>query len=151
MSLINPHTFITALVLASRYFASPTVTVTVEVAKTICADGKLAAENPRAAFFRQLVHDSDFANYPMVPNPKDTPMKVGIVGRGAAGLYAAMLLDSINIDHNTHDASDRIGGRIFIYHFDPEQRRAGQRHAARRSACTDFSRDNCCYSVACDF
>ncbi|EOO00388.1 putative l-amino acid oxidase protein [Phaeoacremonium minimum UCRPA7] len=47
-------------------------------------------------------------------------MKVGIIGAGAAGLYAAMLLDSLDIDYDIHEASDRIGGRIFTYRFDQE-------------------------------
>ncbi|KAF9875231.1 l-amino acid oxidase [Colletotrichum karsti] len=47
-------------------------------------------------------------------------MKVGIIGGGAAGLYAGILLDSLGIDYDIHEVSDRIGGRIYTYHFDKE-------------------------------
>lgn len=117
--MMSLPTFLTALLLASRSLAAPTTNVTVvEVVKTICNDGKLAAENPRAAFFRQLVQGSDYCNYTKVPTPRGAPMKVGIVGAGAAGLYAAILLDSLGIEYDIHEASDRVGGRIFTYHFD---------------------------------
>ncbi|KAH7240664.1 uncharacterized protein BKA55DRAFT_596088 [Fusarium redolens] len=46
-------------------------------------------------------------------------MKVGIVG-GVAGLYAAVLLDSLDIDYDIHEASDRIGRRVFTYRFNQE-------------------------------
>jgi monoamine oxidase len=37
-----------------------------------------------------------------------------------AGLYAAILLDSLDIDYDIHEASDRTGGRVFTYRFDQE-------------------------------
>ncbi|TPX13329.1 uncharacterized protein E0L32_006302 [Thyridium curvatum] len=129
MTLLSSHSFITTFVsalLLGQSLAFPAWNTTVilpqpqptVVIKTICNDGKLAAANPRAAFFRKLVHESDYSNYTKVPSPQGTNMKVGIVGAGAAGLYAAMLLDSLNIDYDIHEASDRIGGRIFTYRFD---------------------------------
>ncbi|KAK1962107.1 L-amino acid oxidase [Colletotrichum sublineola] len=121
MSLFNPRTFVTALLLA------PTLALPTSESKparleerNICNDGKLAAENPRAAFFRKTVDGSCYTNYSKVPTPKDVPLKVGIIGGGAAGLYAAILLDSLGIDYDIHEVSDRIGGRIYTYHFDQE-------------------------------
>ncbi|THH15392.1 hypothetical protein EW146_g5074 [Bondarzewia mesenterica] len=49
------------------------------------------------------------------------PFKVGVVGGGMAGLYAAFLLNEKG--HNVHvfEASNRIGGRIFTHHFSTEK------------------------------
>ncbi|KAK2033552.1 L-amino acid oxidase [Colletotrichum zoysiae] len=121
MSPFNPRTLATALLLAQT-FALPTPeskSFRLEE-RSICNDGKLAAENPRAAFFRKTVDGSCYTNSSKVPTPKDVPLKVGIIGGGAAGLYAAILLDSVGIDYDIHEVSDRIGGRIYTYHFDQE-------------------------------
>ena len=45
---------------------------------------------------------------------------VGIVGAGASGLYAAILLQSLGIEYEILEASDRSGGRIWTHYFDPE-------------------------------
>ncbi|TFY51012.1 hypothetical protein EVG20_g11211, partial [Dentipellis fragilis] len=44
-------------------------------------------------------------------------LNIGIVGGGAAGLYAALLLQSMGHLVTIYEASGRIGGRIFTYHF----------------------------------
>lgn len=80
--------------------------------------GEQAAQDPRSAFFRQLVGASEYCNHQKTPTPSGVPLKVGIVGGGAAGLYAAILLDSLGIDYDIHEASGRIGGRIYTYYFD---------------------------------
>ncbi|KAK4164716.1 flavin-containing amine oxidase [Cladorrhinum sp. PSN259] len=46
--------------------------------------------------------------------------KVGIVGAGAAGLYAAVLLQSLGIDFEILEANTRIGGRIYTHRFDAD-------------------------------
>jgi hypothetical protein len=49
-------------------------------------------------------------------------LKLCIIGAGAAGLYIAMILDSLNIPYLTYDileSSERTGGRIFTHYFDP--------------------------------
>ncbi|KAF5325024.1 hypothetical protein D9619_010095 [Psilocybe cf. subviscida] len=46
--------------------------------------------------------------------------KIGIVGAGASGLYAAMILQSLNIDYEILEANDRIGGRLFTHRFNGE-------------------------------
>ncbi|TDZ99586.1 putative bifunctional amine oxidase [Colletotrichum sidae] len=88
--------------------------------KNVCNDGDLAAGNPRAAFFRKVVNDSDYSSHARVKTPDGVALKVGIIGGGAAGLYAAILLDSLGIDYDIHEASGRIGGRIYTYRFDEE-------------------------------
>ncbi|KAG1840600.1 hypothetical protein DFJ58DRAFT_732818 [Suillus subalutaceus] len=46
--------------------------------------------------------------------PLDT---VGILGAGVGGLYTALILDSLNIDYEILEASDRTGGRLLTYNF----------------------------------
>lgn len=47
---------------------------------------------------------------------------MGIIGGGSTGLYAGLLLDSLNIDYTIIEASEtRLGGRIFSYEFDTNQ------------------------------
>ena len=40
---------------------------------------------------------------------------VCIIGAGAAGLFTALMLDSLNIPYVIYEASDRYGGRMFTY------------------------------------
>ncbi|KAF5325025.1 hypothetical protein D9619_010096 [Psilocybe cf. subviscida] len=47
--------------------------------------------------------------------------KIGIVGAGVAGLYAAMILQSLNIDYEILEANDRIGGRVFTHRFNGDK------------------------------
>ncbi|KDQ10963.1 hypothetical protein BOTBODRAFT_469085 [Botryobasidium botryosum FD-172 SS1] len=54
-------------------------------------------------------------NYPMTG--EEVIPHVGIIGAGAAGLYTAMILDSLDIPYDILEASTRIGGRINTYHF----------------------------------
>ncbi|KZS88406.1 FAD/NAD(P)-binding domain-containing protein [Sistotremastrum niveocremeum HHB9708] len=49
--------------------------------------------------------------------PKPVKDKVGIIGAGIAGLYAAMILKSLGYDYEILEASQRIGGRAYTYHF----------------------------------
>ena len=46
-------------------------------------------------------------------------LPICIIGAGAAGLYTAMILESLGISYQIIDAStqDRVGGRIFTYNF----------------------------------
>lgn len=43
--------------------------------------------------------------------------KVGILGAGIGGLHAALILDSLGIEYEILEASDRTGGRIFTHKF----------------------------------
>ena len=38
--------------------------------------------------------------------------KVGIIGAGCAGLYTAMILESLGIEFEILEGSDRVGGRL---------------------------------------
>ena len=38
--------------------------------------------------------------------------KIGIIGAGCAGLYTAMILESLGLDFEIIEASNRIGGRL---------------------------------------
>jgi NADPH-dependent 2,4-dienoyl-CoA reductase/sulfur reductase-like enzyme len=54
------------------------------------------------------------------PQGEPKKYKLCIVGAGMAGLYIALILDTLKIDHVSFDffeASDRIGGRCFTYEF----------------------------------
>jgi hypothetical protein len=44
--------------------------------------------------------------------------KICIIGAGVAGLYTAMIFDSLGIDYDILEANpDRVGGRLFTYRF----------------------------------
>ena len=50
-------------------------------------------------------------------------ISVGIVGAGISGLYAALLLQSLEVDdlqYEILEARERPGGRIWTYHFSEE-------------------------------
>ncbi|KAF4575443.1 hypothetical protein EYR40_004817 [Pleurotus pulmonarius] len=44
-------------------------------------------------------------------------LKVGILGAGVGGLYAALILDSLNIKYEIIEASERTGGRLYTHRF----------------------------------
>ncbi|KAJ5153495.1 flavin-containing amine oxidase [Penicillium canariense] len=46
-------------------------------------------------------------------------MHVGIVGGGISGLYSALMLRRQGITVTLFEATDRLGGRIYTYHFSP--------------------------------
>ncbi|ETW83664.1 hypothetical protein HETIRDRAFT_62302 [Heterobasidion irregulare TC 32-1] len=50
-----------------------------------------------------------------------SPMDIGIIGGGVAGLYSALLLRKAG--HNIHifEANNRVGGRIYTHHFSSEK------------------------------
>ena len=43
--------------------------------------------------------------------------KVGIIGAGIAGLYTALILDSLGIEYEILKASSRVSGHLKIYQF----------------------------------
>lgn len=56
----------------------------------------------------------DAKERPIVPISKDYP-KVGIIGAGIGGLYAAMLLQERGIPYEILEASPRLGGRLYTH------------------------------------
>ena len=52
------------------------------------------------------------------PAPSDD-LPVCIIGTGTAGLYTAMIFESLNISYRLVEANtrERVGGRVFTYHF----------------------------------
>lgn len=65
---------------------------------------------------KRIVSDPDESEQP--------PRKVCIVGAGVAGLYIAMILDSLQIPNLTYDileASSRVGGRVYTHHFSDQR------------------------------
>lgn len=52
-------------------------------------------------------------------------LKVGIVGAGITGLYAALILDDLGIEFELLESNkDHIGGRLFTYHFNKDYKNA---------------------------
>lgn len=50
-------------------------------------------------------------------SPELAALPVGILGAGAAGLYTALILDSLGIKYEIMEASGRTGGRLFTHRF----------------------------------
>ena len=52
-------------------------------------------------------------------SPASDDLPVAIIGTGSAGLYTAMIFESLNISYQLVEANtrERIGGRLFTYHF----------------------------------
>ena len=74
-------------------------------------------------FLKHLLAESadyDYDEFYNSSSKAGEDITVGIVGAGAAGLYAAILLESLGIDYEILESSDRVGGRVFTYRFDQE-------------------------------
>ncbi len=55
---------------------------------------------------------------PAPPTPEPlAPHPVCILGAGAAGLYIAMMLDSLDIKYELMEGSGRTGGRLYTHKF----------------------------------
>ncbi|KZT21397.1 FAD/NAD(P)-binding domain-containing protein [Neolentinus lepideus HHB14362 ss-1] len=52
-----------------------------------------------------------------LPYTRHSKSNICIIGAGAAGLYTAMILDSLDLPYEILEASERVGGRLFTYHF----------------------------------
>lgn len=99
----------------------------------LCLHGAHSAIDPgtaRAQLFRELISRAGVYNTfppgpPALPcdqhcQSRSPPLKVGIIGAGAAGLYSALLLQSLDIEFEILEADGRAGGRIYTHYFDPE-------------------------------
>lgn len=64
--------------------------------------------------------------------PAGGPLRIGIVGGGMAGLYAAMLLEQFGIDYHVIEASgERLGGRVRTHYFNNESHQYAELGAMR--------------------
>jgi hypothetical protein len=87
-------------------------------------NGDVDVHAARTQQFRELISRAGvYYTFPP-PSPCNTtdcpPLKVGIIGAGISGMYAALLLQSVNVDYEILEADGRVGGRIFTHYFDPE-------------------------------
>ena len=82
----------------------------------------LAALDPRRfdqLFTRRILATStSYGNLSSPGAPTAANLTVGIIGAGAAGLYSAILLESLGIDCEILEANNRPGGRIYTHYFD---------------------------------
>jgi hypothetical protein len=76
---------------------------------------------------RDTTRPSPSAGTPLKQAPLGDPdlphQRLCIVGAGVGGLYTAMILDSLaiqNLEYDILESADRIGGRLYTYHFKPE-------------------------------
>ena len=53
--------------------------------------------------------------------PPPIRLEVGIIGAGMAGLYTAMILQSLNIKYELLEASERAGGRVYTHRFSNQE------------------------------
>lgn len=69
-------------------------------------------------------YEGDKRTVPGSDESEQPPRKVCIVGAGVAGLYIAMVLDSLQIPNLTYDileASSRVGGRVYTHKFSDQR------------------------------
>lgn len=82
------------------------------------------SKNPslyESVFTRRILNDSSaYGNFSGQPTPGGN-FTVGIIGAGAAGLYSAILLESLGINYEILEADTRPGGRIYTKYFDEEK------------------------------
>ncbi|KAM0243957.1 hypothetical protein ACHAP5_006720 [Fusarium lateritium] len=77
---------------------------------------------PRDSFYEETDgEDAGMASFAAAKSePEHPPRKVCIVGAGVAGLYIAMILDSLKLPNLTYEileANERVGGRIYTHYF----------------------------------
>ncbi|KJZ73059.1 hypothetical protein HIM_07631 [Hirsutella minnesotensis 3608] len=79
--------------------------------------------SPRGLFLQELLAQSpSYGGFRgnRTQSGKSNP-RVGIIGGGVGGLYAAMLLDSLDVDYEILESSERVGGRVYTHRFDEER------------------------------
>ncbi|KAG8716210.1 hypothetical protein FRC09_015972 [Ceratobasidium sp. 395] len=86
---------------------------------------ELAAHTLIQEFLEETAGDIAITPLPAEPpttphtgGEKPTPIdKIGIIGAGVSGLYAAMILDDLEVPYEILEANNRIGGRIYTHRF----------------------------------
>ncbi|CAA7261987.1 unnamed protein product [Cyclocybe aegerita] len=71
----------------------------------------LGTEDKKTSDEKKKSHDK-------TPVPEDRKLKVGIIGAGVGGLYAALMLQSLDIPFEILERSDRVGGRLWTKKFE---------------------------------
>ena len=85
------------------------------------ANARISLESTPSILGNGSTNGSFHSNLGLVPNDTGAITgKVGIIGAGASGLYAAILLQSFGIPYEILEANDRPGGRIWTHYFDFE-------------------------------
>ncbi|KAG8714986.1 hypothetical protein FRC09_017049 [Ceratobasidium sp. 395] len=96
-------------------------TLTVEKAQTEAGVNVPGPETipPIGASGRNVAHEQQHLAGPSPATAEPTPLiRVAIVGAGCAGLYAAMMLQSIGVEVDVLEANKRIGGRLYTHKFE---------------------------------
>ena len=55
--------------------------------------------------------------FPLPPRAVTSDAPVGILGAGVGGLYTALILQSLDVNFEILESSDRTGGRLFTHKF----------------------------------
>ncbi|KAK3354067.1 hypothetical protein B0T25DRAFT_456471 [Lasiosphaeria hispida] len=56
----------------------------------------------------------------MKSSPEPVELKIGVVGAGMAGLYASLILQDLDLEHEVVEASHKPGGRVRTHRFSQE-------------------------------
>lgn len=81
----------------------------------------------RDCFIKRILKESSYyGGFPVGASNTNPIGTVGIIGAGAAGLYSALLLESLGVDYEILEANSRIGGRIWTYHFNKNPASPGE-------------------------
>ncbi|SPO07083.1 uncharacterized protein DNG_09777 [Cephalotrichum gorgonifer] len=100
--------------------SGPSVLGALALASTAVAETAPSAGSAQDLFLKRILAQSDDYGELFDNSPQEAHnLTVGIIGGGAAGLYAALLLESLDIDYEILESSERIGGRIFTHRFNP--------------------------------
>lgn len=80
----------------------------------VCVQPNEATASFKSHLYRDLMFNPQRDQSDRLASPESTNVKVGIIGAGVSGLYAAMKLKEHGIDYEILEANkDRIGGRVF--------------------------------------
>ena len=86
--------------------------------------GKLKYDIPREKFPSTIFQDRGIYGQAQIREgvealrTEPSALKVCIIGAGAAGLYAAMILQSLGVEYEILEAQpSHIGGRLLTHHF----------------------------------
>ena len=82
-----------------------------EIRPVVALPPTVTAGEPFFEEEQPVQHDAHTKKRPLI-------RRVGIIGAGVGGLFAAMLLQECGIPYQILESSDRIGGRLYTWRFD---------------------------------